>query len=108
MRRSASHAVTAACVHWRYPHRSRRLLTNALKSFIFDQRLARGHLETFIDVYRAGPHWLQSVDHPDALRHLTLLRRRVARLVTDLDHAIAADSNPPTLDQVIASIESIP
>ena len=108
VRRSASHAVTAACVHWHYPHRSRRLLTNALISFIFDLRLATAHLDTFVDVYSVGPNWQRSVDHPDALRHLTLLRKRVANLATDLNDAIAADPNPPTLAQTIAAIQSQP
>ena len=106
LRRSASHAATAAAVHWHYPHRSQRLLANALRCVIFDLRLPTRHLNTFDDVYAVRPPWSHTVDHPTALRDLTLLRRRVSGLVADLNDAIAAEPEPPTLQQVINSAET--
>ena len=84
------------------------MLASALQSVVFENRLSRGHLDTFEEVHNLGPQWLHTVDHPTALRHLTVLRRSVARLVADLNRAIACDPNPPTLQQAIADAQAQP
>ncbi len=105
LRRSASHAVTAAAVHWHYPYRSRRFLANALRTFVIERNLDESHLHTFQAVYEVNPQALQSLGRFAACRRLNKLRRLVARLKSDLDQAIASDPNPPTLDQIMAGIE---
>ena len=50
--RAASHAVTAAAVHWHHGHHSRRRLTTVLVELVHDRRVAYAHLRTFRDVYR--------------------------------------------------------
>ena len=91
--RSASHAVTAAAVHWRHRHHSRRRLNVVLGELVYNNRVAHGHYRTFQMVYRFAEQ--ASDASPDAARKtLRNLRRRVSRLVAAIATAISNDPNP--------------
>ena len=105
--RSASHAVTAAAVHWHHRRHSRRSLTAALTDLVCNRRVAYSHLRTFRDVYRL----LGRADDatPESSRALVRrLRRRVARLNTAIASAMSGDPNPLTLEQLLADPTLLP
>ena len=110
IQRSASHAVTAAALHWDWGFRTytKRRLTNALRSVVRENGLPPGHLVTFAEVYSCTPQRLAAGDRREALRILTRLHRRVRHLADDIDRIIAEHPNPPTLDQVVAQIQAQP
>ena len=106
IRRSASHAATAAALHWDWGFRTytMRRLANALRSVVCENDLPPGHLVTFAEVHSCTPQRLVAGDRREALRILTRLHRRVRHLADDIDRTIAEHPNPPTLDQVVARI----
>ncbi len=108
LRRSASHSVTAAAVHWRFRARTKRRLTDALRCIADEQDLPPGHLQTFAQVYSVTPDLLDSIDRRSALLALARLRRRVRHLIDDLNRAIDANPNPPSLRRVLAQIQAQP
>ena len=105
--RSASHAVTAAAVHWHRGHHSRRRLTAALGGLVYDRRIAYAHLRTFRDVYRL-PGQVLTATPELALRMVRRMRRRVSRLIGAIAAAIAAQPEVPTLEQLLADPASLP
>ena len=108
IRRSASHAVTAAARHWHFNAYTKRRLTTALFCLVHDLGLPPGHLETFSQVYSFTPEFLDSIDRRSALLALTRLHHRVHSLVDDLDRAIEANPRPPGLQHVVDQIQSQP
>ena len=105
--RAASHAATAAALHWHHLHYSRRRLNAALTGLALNGRLPYQHVRTFRDVYSL-PARIASAPTGHARRILRIARRRVARLLAAVESAIAADPNPPTLTQIIASSTTDP
>ena len=103
--RSASHAVTAAAVHWRNRHHSRRRLTTALTELVFERRIAHTHLRTFKEVYALLDE-IPVAAAATARKLLCRLRRRVSRLSAAIATAVAAQPEVPTLDQLMA--QSVP
>ncbi len=105
--RAASHAVTAAAVHWHSGHHSRRRLTTALAELVYSRRVAYAHLRTFRDVYRLLD---QVVDapHQSASKLLRRMRRRVSRLNAAIAAAIADQPEALTLEQLMADPELLP
>ncbi len=108
LRRSASHAATACAVHWHRRYQSRRYLTTALTCVIFDCGIPRSHLRTFQEVYAVKPAWLRRLSPRNIYLALARMHRRVRRLVIDVDHAIAAHPDPPTIEQVMARLAAEP
>jgi len=110
IQRSASHAVSAAALHWDWCFRSytKRRLTYALRSVVRENSLPPGHLATFAEVYSCTPQRLAACGRREALRILTRLHRRVRHLADDIDRIIAEHPNPPTLDQMVAQIQAQP
>ena len=105
--RSASHAVTAAAVHWQHGHHSRRRLNAVLSELIYDRRIPYAHVRTFRDVYRL----LEQVvgETPDAARRvLRRLKRRVSRLNAAVASAMAEQPEPLTMEQVMADVAGWP
>ena len=96
--RSASHAVTAAAVHWRYPHNTRRRLHIVLSMLMFNGLLEYRHHRTFRHVYELSDIFARSsvtdASVTDGLRRLRRARRRVFRLIAAVTTAMAADPNP--------------
>ena len=103
MRRAASHAATAAAVHWHNLHYSRRRLNVALTELAASGYLPYRHVRAFRDVY-ALPAQLAPAGSNDSRRILRTAHRRVARLLAAVAAAIAHDPNPPTLDEIAARI----
>ena len=108
LRRSASHAVTAAATHWRFRAYTKRRLINALRCIAYERGLPPGHLQTFAQVYTVTPEFLDSIDRRSALLVLARLHRRVRRLSDDLNRAIADNPKPATLEHVLAQIQAQP
>ncbi len=124
--RAASHAVTAASVHWGQRHYSRRRLTNALGMLVYDGNLAFTHRRTFREVYQflhelekcqsasggetPGIRGLSQDEpggnfNPSVIRlSLRRLVRRVKRLREAVIAAIAAQPSPETIQQVMARL----
>lgn len=108
LRHSASHSVTAAAVHWHFGAHTKRRLTNALHCIADEQELPPGHLLTFAQVYAVTPDFLDSIDRRSALLVLARLRRRVRDLVKDLNRAIDANPDPPSLRRALSQILAQP
>ena len=95
LRRAATHAVTAAAVHWDLPHQSRRQLESALMNAMYMYaRSWAPHRRTFQKVHYVTPAVLASRDPLYARQIAINLCRRVRHLVTDLERAIASDPDP--------------
>ena len=107
--RAASHAVTAAAVHWHDSHHSRRRLTTVLGGLVHNNRVAHTHRRTFRDVYQL-PRQVAATgtDVSAARRLLRRFRRRVNRLLAAIRLAIAAHPNPPTMDEICARLTAEP
>ena len=105
--RSASHAVTAAAVHWHHRHHSRRRLNVVVAELAFDRRIRRTHVRTFVEVYRTAD---QITHEPPAIasRMLRRMRRRVSRLIAAITAAIALQPDVPTLEQIVADPTALP
>ena len=101
LRRSASHAATAAAVNAGLRHSSRHQLMTALYWVIRDGHLTNGHIQTFRQVHALTPEWLDSVD--PRRRRFALLRmyRRVRRLVNDVESVIDGHRNPPRVRDIV-------
>ncbi len=98
LRRSATHAVTAAAVHWRLSHHSRRRLITALEIVIFDCALPRSHLRAFRELCLLTPKRIEAMGPRVALQTLFRLRRRMRRLIARLERVIAAKPEIPTME----------
>ena len=101
--RSASHAVTAAAVHWHSRHRSRRRLNVVLSELVYDRRIAYSHLRTFKEVYALLDE-MPAAAATVARRMVCRLRRRVSRLTAAIASAIAEQPDVPTMEQLLAQI----
>ena len=107
LRRAATHAVTAAAVHWYSGHRSRRRLSNVLIDLAFQRKIGLAQIRVFQRLHRLAPG---SAGAPGAAgksvtptrRALRVEYRRIVRLVDALDAAIAGQPNPLTLEQAVA------
>ena len=98
--RAAGHVATAAAVHWRHGHHSRRRLTTVLSELVFEGRLAHTHLRTFRDVYRLPQRTAAST--PEVTRRLLRrFRLLVSRMIAAIASAMAGQPNVPTLEQLI-------
>ena len=101
--RAASHAVTAAAVHWGYPYKSRRRLTTVLYGLLHDGKITHAsHIRTFRQVYQLPDQVAAAKTEAEARRLIQRLRMRVRRLRKAITTAISAiqptpdsDSNPP-------------
>ena len=99
--RAASHAVTAAAVHWGYPYKSRRRLTTVLYGLLHDGKITHAsHIRTFRQVYQLPDQVAAASTEAEARRLIQRLRMRVRRLRKAITTAISAihpapDSNPP-------------
>ena len=105
--RAASHAVTAAAVHWHNRHYSRRRLTTVLGELVYDRRVAHAHLRTFRDVYRLLDD-VADVTPDTARTMIRRMRRRVSRMLAAVAAAIAGQPYVPTLEQLMADPELLP
>jgi hypothetical protein len=105
--RSASHAVTAAAVHWHHDHHSRRRLTNVLTDLVFSGRIAYAHLSTFRDVYRLLEQVADATPQR-AGQAVGRMRRRVSRLIAAIAAAIGSEPCVPTLEQILADPTLLP
>ena len=105
--RSASHAVTAAAVHWHHGHHSRRRLNVVLGELVYDRRIAYTHVRTFREVYRMAERMAEAVPAA-ARRMLRTLRRRVSRLNAAIATAMAEQPEPPTMEQMMADVAGWP
>ncbi len=85
--RAATHAVTAAAVHWHHPHYSKRRLGLVVTGLVRDGRLRCAHWRTFREI-RDLPGRIAAA--PNAARPmLRRVRRRVDRLFAAVSAAIA-------------------
>ena len=104
--RSASHAATAAAVHWRYPHNTRRRLHLVLGMLMFNGLLEYRHHRTFRHVYELSDIFARSsvpnASVPDGPRRLRRARRRVFRLIAAVTAAMDADPSPKTWEELNA------
>ena len=105
--RSASHAVTAAAVHWHHGHHSRRRLTTVLTDLVFSDRIAYAHLSTFRDVYRLLDQVADATPQR-ARQAVGRMRRRVSRLIAAIAAAIGSEPCVPTLEQILADPTLLP
>ena len=105
--RSASHAATAAAVHWHHGHGSRRRLAAALSDLVYDRLIPYSHLRTFRDVYRL----LEQVSDEtpaESRRAVRRMRRRVVRFCAAIELAIADRPVVPTLEQILDDPRMLP
>ena len=102
LRRAASHAVTAAAVHWHFRHHSKRRLNTVIYNLAIEGRLPYSCVLTFRNIYKL-PRLIDNVPHHLAARTLRRHHRSVIRLVKALDTAMTRQPNPPTLEQAIAA-----
>ena len=99
--RAASHAITAAAVHWGFPHHSRRRLTTVLYAMLHDGKIDRAsHISTFRQVHEL-PAEIAAAPSAAARRLIRRVRTRVRRLRNAVIAAVTAikpdpdsDSNP--------------
>ncbi len=104
--RSASHAVTAAAVHWHHRHDTRRRLHRVVKALVFDGHLRYTHERTLRQAY-ALPGLIADAAPAAARRLLRRARRRVSRLIAAVAAAMARQPHPPTLEQILAQIDAL-
>ena len=105
--RAASHAVTAAAVHWHHRHHNRRRLTTALGELVYTRRVAYAHLRTFRDFYRLLDD-VAGATPQSARTMIRRMRRRVSRMRTAIAAAIAGQPDVPTLEQLMADPSLLP
>ena len=112
--RAASHAVTAAAVHWGYPYKSRRRLTTVLYGLLHDGKITHAsHIRTFRQVYQLPDQVAAASTEAEARRLIQRLRMRVRRLRKAITTAISAvrptpdsDSNPNPPRKSAASLRA--
>ena len=105
--RAASHAATAAAVHWHHRHYSWRRLTSAVASLVHAGRVEYRHLRTLREVTRLTVTLFETGNDPNAVRTLLhRLHRRVTRLRQALARAIAHDPNPVNIADLLARAAS--
>ena len=102
--KAASHAVTAAAVHWGYPYKSRRRLTTVLYGLLRDSKIAHAsHIRTFRQVHEL-PAQIAAASDAEARRLIRRVRTRVRRLRKAIVAAVNtvrpapdsdSNSNPP-------------
>lgn len=103
--RAATHAVTAAAVHWHQRHYSWRRLTTALGMLVRDGLLGYRHLRTFREVHGLPERLAQASGEVPAMRRLLRrFRRRVTRLRRAIIRAMHADPNPMSLEEILAQL----
>ena len=97
--RAASHAVTAAAVHWGYPYKSRRRLTTVLYGLLHDGKITHAsHIRTFRQVYQLPDQVAAASTEAEARRLIQRLRMRVRRLRKAITTAISAIRPAPDSD----------
>ena len=102
LRRAASHAITAAAVHWGFPHHSRRRFTTVLYAMLHDGKIDRAsHISTFRQVHELPAEIAAAPNDTAARRLIRRVRTRVRRLRNAVIAAVSAikptpdsDSNP--------------
>ena len=95
--RAASHAVTAAAIHWNYPYRSRRRLTIALGELLDAGKIPdASHRCTFRQVYDLPDQIAGARSDAHARRIICHALMPVCRLRADI--AAAAGIAPPAPD----------
>ena len=98
LRRAASHAITAAAVHWGYPHHSRRRLTTVLYAMLHDGKIDRAsHISTFRQVHEL-PAEIAAAPSAAARRLIRRVRTRVRRLRNAVIAAVTAIKPAPDSD----------
>lgn len=104
--RAATHAVTAAAVHWHQRHYSWRRLTTALGMLVRDGLLGYRHLRTFREVLRLPALMGEATVDVAAMRRLLRrFRRRVDRMRRAIIRAMHADPNPMSLEEILAQLQ---
>ena len=103
--RAATHAATAAAIHWHHRHHSWRRLTTVLGQLVRDGLLEYRHLRAFREVLRLPDLLAQtSGDAAGRRRLLRRFRRRVHRLRRAIIRAMHADPNPLSLKEILAQM----
>ena len=103
--RAASHAVTAAALHWHQRHHSWHRLTLVLGMLVRDGRIGYRHLRTFREVLRLPALLDEASGNVPALRRLLRrFRRRVDRMRREITRAMLADPNPLSLEEILAQL----
>ncbi len=105
--RAATHAATAAAIHWHHRHYSLRRLNTALSGLVRDGLMGYRHLRTFREVHRLTDLLAEAGDDMAAVRALLRrARRRVERLRQAVVLAMARDPNPLSIADYLARKES--
>ena len=105
--RAASHAATAAAVHWHHRHYSWRRLTSAVASLVHAGRVEYRHLRTLREMARLTTNISDDGNDPNAVRALLRrLCRRVARLRHAVVQAMSHDPHPVSIADFLASAAS--
>ena len=101
--RAATHAATAAAVHWHHRHYSWRRLTTVLAGLVYDGRMGYRHLRAFRELIRLPCMLADADEDVTALRRLLRrARRRVLRLYRAVWRAMASDPDPLSLQDYLA------
>ena len=109
LHRAATHAVTAAAVHWHQRHHSWRRLTTVLGMLVRDGLLGYRHLRAFREVLRLPALMGEATGDVAAMRRLLRrFRRRVDRLRRAIIRAMYADPNPMSLQEILAQLRPPP
>ena len=105
--RAATHAATAAAVHWHHNHYSWRRLTTVLVALVRDGLMDYRHLRTFRQLYRLPDMLAGANNDVTALRRLLRrARRRVLRLQQAVKRAMTLDPNPLSVQDYLALWEA--
>ena len=102
LRRAASHAVTAAAVHWHFRYHSKRRLNTVIYNLVIEGRIPYSCVLNFREIYGL-PSLIDNASDHLSTRILRRHYRRALRLINTLDTAMTRQPNPPTLEQVIAA-----
>ncbi len=107
--RAATHAATAAAVHWHRSHCSWRRLTTELVALVHDGLMDYRHLRAFRQLYRLPDMLADAKNDVTALRRLLRrARRRVLRLHQAVKRAMTLVPNPMSVQDYLALWEADP
>jgi len=107
--RAATHAATAAAVHWHRSHYSWRRLTTVLVALVCDGLMDYRHLRAFRQLYRLPRLLADANEDVAALRRLLRrARRRAVRLHQAVERAMTLDPNPLSVQDYLDLWEADP
>ena len=93
LRCAATHAAASAASHWEMPYRSRRKLSNDLRTLLVAGYVSLPELRTLQRVHNL-PDAIAAAPPAAARRTLRAEHRRVAKLARVIAHAIASAPDP--------------